>query len=353
MNTAHRQAAAPCPFPHTAPTTMMPTMAWRLHTCAAAVALWLSACGGGADGPDQMAGVSSGGTGSVGGGKPTLVVGRVSAMGLIVNDVHVDTDASTVVTDTSDQAHPTAVSLSSLLPGTNVVVDGGTTVKQSDGMHSVAKTIALHGLLLGAVQSVNTTARSLQIMDHTVALHPQTQIDPTWVNGLASIQPGDTVEVYGWQDTAQQRYVATRLAKRDAATPPRLTGTLAALDLTLGQCQVGTQQIKFAWPKDSALVNGQWVVGGLYPLPPNAQGQWQALTMDLVQPLATDRAQISVDGLINRIQANGLVDVQGWPVQLPAQGCTACTGLQLGDHVRVVGALQAGTVLATELVRQP
>jgi Domain of unknown function (DUF5666) len=334
----------------------LPTLPrWRLQALACAISALLAACGGG---DTQTAGVSSGGTGSVGGGKPTLVVGRVTAQsasgrGLVVNGVVVDTDADTVVTDPSDPRAPAAVDLDAVLPGTTVVVDGGITTPQADGMHSVAQSIQLHSLLLGTVQSVDAGARTLKVMDHTVALHAQAQIDSQWAQGLASIQAGDTVEVYGWQDVAGLRYVATRLARLpDAAAKPRVTGTLAALDVSAGQCEVGAQLISFAWPSDTTVRNGQWVVGGLYTTEP-IEGRWRALEMTPVTRLPEDRAQISVDGLINRIQADGTVDVQGWPVQVPTQGCAACSGLQVGQHVRVVGAWQGGVVRATELVRQP
>jgi Domain of unknown function (DUF5666) len=347
MTTAPRQAVSP---------GQQVRPRWRLQACACAVGALLAACGGG---DTQTAGVSSGGTGSVGGGKPTLVVGRVTAQsasgrGLVVNGVVVDSDADTVVTDPSDPKAPAALDLDAVLPGTTVVIDGGITTPQADGMHSVAKTIQLHSLLLGTVQSVDVGARTLKVMDHTVALHAQAQIDSQWPQGLASIQAGDTVEVYGWQDVAGLRYIATRLARLpDAPAKPRVTGTLAGLDVSAGQCEVGAQRITFAWPSNTEVRNGQWVVGGLYTFPPDAENRWQALEMTPVNRLPEDRAQISVDGLVNRIQADGTVDVQGWPVQVPTQGCTACSGLALGQHVRVVGAWQGGVVKATELVRQP
>jgi hypothetical protein len=348
MSTARPQAASP---------GLRPPSRWRLQACACAVSALLAACGGG---DTQTAGVSSGGTGSVGGGKPTLVVGRVTAQsasgkGLVVNDLRVDTDVQTEVTDPSDPKAPVSATLDAVLPGTTVVVDGDTTMQQADGMHSRAKRIQLQSLLLGKVQSVDIGQRTLYVLDHAVVLHAEAQIDAQWPGGLSGIQVGDTVEVYGWEDAAQLRYVATRVAKRPEADKPRVTGTLSGLNLAENAnfCEFGTQLITFAWPTNTTVSNGQWVVGGLYTLPPDAQGRWQALEMTPVARLPDDRPQISVDGLINRIQSNGTVDVQGWPVLLPAQGCTACTGLQVGQHVRVVGAWQSGVVKATVLVRQP
>ncbi len=348
MSTARPQAASP---------GLRTPSRWRLQAGACAVSALLAACGGG---DTQTAGVSSGGTGSVGGGKPTLVVGRVTAQSvsgssLMVNDVHVDTDAQTEVTDPSDPKAAVGATLNAVLPGTTVVVDGDTTVQQADGMHSRAKRIQLQSLLLGQVQSVDIGRRTLYVLDHAVSLHAAAQFDALWSGGLGDIQVGDTVEVYGWEDAAQLRYVATRLAKRADAAKPRVTGTLSGLDLAVSanRCEFGTQLISFKWPDNTTVGNGQWVVGGLYPLPPDAERRWQALEMTPVARLPEDRPQISVDGLVNRIQGNGTVDVQGWPIQLPAQGCTACAGLQVGQHVRVVGAWQGGVVKATVLVRQP
>ncbi len=314
--------------------------------------LLLPGCGGGGE-PDQVAGVSSGGTGSVGvgGGKPTALVGQVSAQGLMVNGVRVDTDASTPVTDLDGNT----LDASALQPGVTVVIDGGTTEARSDGMHSQALRVQVRGLLLGQVQSVDAAQRRFTLMDHTVVLDANASIDAQWARGLADVQIGELVEVYGWQDAANQRYVATRITHRtlDASTTFKVTGLLADLTLTPGDehCAVGTQAIAYAWPgAPLSLANGQWVRGQVYNLPTNGQGRWGALTMTTAAPWLTDKAQISLDGLITKVEQHGMkLDVQGWPVQAQPGHCTLCAGLKVGDHVRVLGNLVQGTVEASAI----
>ncbi len=328
-----------------------PTPRPTLVTLAAMLTL-LSACGGGSG--DQVAGVSSGGTGSVGvgGGKPTAVVGQVSAQGLVVNDVTIDVDTSTTVEDFD--GHP--LDASALKAGTTVVVDGDATAARTDGMHSKALRIQVRGLLLGTVQSVNLAQGSLQLMDQTVVLATGGVVDAHWPQGLRSIQVGDTVEVFGWQDLASRRYVATRLGSQPSGQSLRVTGVLDKLDLTLGQCAVGTQAIAYGWPQAApSLGNGQWVRGELYNLPPDATtGRWLAVNMSTAAPWVQDKAQISLDGLLTQVAPGGLkLDVQGWPVQAQAATCALCAGLKVGDHVRVLGSLLQGTVQASAITTLP
>jgi hypothetical protein len=318
----------------------------------AALLTLLSACGGGAG--DQVAGVSSGGTGSVGvgSGKPTAVLGQVSAQGLVVNDVTIDVNASTTIEDLDGHT----LSASALQVGTTVAVDGDTTTARSDGMHSKALRIQVRGLLLGTVQSVNLAQGSLQLMDQTVVLATGGAVDARWPQGLRSIQVGDTVEVFGWQDLAMRRYVATRLGSQPSGQSLRVTGMLAKLDLQLGQCEVGTQAISYGWPQATpTLGNGQWVRGELYNMPPDATtGRWLAVGMATVAPWVQDKAQVSLDGLLTQVGPGGLkLDVQGWPVQAQAATCAICAGLQVGDHVRVLGSLVQGTVQAIAITTLP
>jgi hypothetical protein len=321
----------------------------------------LSACGGGS-GPDQVAGVSSGGTGSVGvgGGKPTAVVGTVSsppasAQGLVVNDVKLDVDTNTSVVDADGQALSTA----DLQPGMTVTVDGDTTESRSDGMHSKALRVQVRGLLLGQVQSVDAAQRSLRLMDHTVVLDANASIDAPGAQGLSSIQAGDLVEVYGWQDVANQRYVATRIAQRTltVSTTFKVTGLMADLSLTPGDehCAVGTQAIAYSWPNaPQTLANGQWVRGDIYNRPTHPQGRWGALSMATQSPWLQDKAQISLDGLVTQASQGGLqLSVQGWPVRVQASTCPLCAILKVGDHVRVLGSLVQGSVEASAITTLP
>jgi hypothetical protein len=359
MNTTGTRAAPWRDAPVTAPATAPARTPWA--AALACVLTMLSACGGGS-GPDQVAGVSSGGTGSVGvgGAKPTAVVGTVtsapaSAQGLVVNDVKLDVDSGTTVVDADNQP----LSSTDLQPGMTVTVDGDTTQARSDGMHSKALRVQVRGLLRGLVQSVNATQRSLRLMDHTVVLDASASIDAHWAQGLSGIQAGDLVEVYGWQDVANQRYVATRLAYRTltASTTFKVTGQLADLTLTPGDehCAVGTQAIAYSWPNaPQTLANGQWVRGDIYNPRLDVQGRWGALGMTPVAPWLQDKTQISLDGLITQTSQGGLqLSVQGWPVRLQAGTCSICASLKTGDHIRVLGSLVQGTVEASAITTLP
>lgn len=322
----------------------------RRQLLASAVAALLTACGGGGE---HTAGVSSGGTGTVGGGKPATVSGRVSAQGLRVNDVAIDIDANAVITNEANQL----LTAADLKPGTTVVVDGGTVTGSGNNLRAVAQRIQVRSLIVGPVQAVNVAQRSLQVMDHTVVLSSEATLDAAWAQGLASIQPNDLIEVYGWQDTAGQRVVASRLAVVAQADAYKVTGVLADLQLEAGQCRVGTQLIAYGWPNaDSSLADGQWVQGSLYTLPKNGDGRWTAIQMDRAPDWRATQDQVSLEGLISVAGNLAQLDVQGWRVDARNATCHAsgrepgtCTALQPGQAVRVIGRIEAGTVIASAI----
>jgi len=341
-------------MPPLSPTPPPPHLG-RRQLLASAIATLLSACGGGgADGGTQTAGVSTGGTGSVGGGKPATVSGRVSAQGLRVNDVAIDLDANTVITNEANER----LTAADLKPGTTVVVDGGTVTGSGSALRTVAQRIQVRSLIVGPVQAVNVAQRSLRVMDHTVVLSSDATLDAAWAQGLASIQPNDVIEVYGWQDVAGQRVVASRMAVVTQAPAYKVTGVLADLQLNPGQCRVGTQLIAYGWPTSSttAPANGQWVQGSLYTLPKTTEGRWTAIQMDATPDWLSNQDQISLEGLITVAGDPAQLGVQGWRVDARNAACHAngralgtCAALQAGQAVRVIGRIEAGTVIASAI----
>ncbi len=336
-------------MPPLSPTPPPPHLG-RRQLLASAISALLSACGGGgADGGAPTAGVSTGGTGSVGGGKPAAVSGRVSAQGLRVNDVGIDIDSHTVITDEQGQS----LSAAALQPGTTVVVDGGTVTGGSGNLRTLARRIQVRSLIVGPVQTIGTN--TLQVMDHTVVIGSDTALDASWAQGLASLSANTVIEVYGWHDVAQQRIVATRLAAVPRIGDFKVTGTLADLDLNAGACRVSTQLIAYGWPNAASdLQDGQWVQGSLYAADKNANNnRWLAIQMDRPADWLITQDQISLEGLLTSVGtgvgASGQLGLQGWRIDARQATCTGCGTLRPGQAVRVIGRVEAGTVIASAI----
>ncbi|TBO30100.1 hypothetical protein EYS42_10350 [Aquabacterium lacunae] len=321
--------------------------------------LVLSACGGGTPSDLQTAAITSGGTGStgLGGGKPAALIGPLLKQGTqwSVNGVQVNTSSNTAVSDDEGQPLDTAV----LAEGMTVAIDGDTVSTQGDALSTQALRVRLEPVLYGPVQAMDLARRELTVMDHVVQWSDSTVLSDAWPQGLGNVQVGDLVEVHGWQDLAQTRYVATRLAPRTVGMhlgEYTVQGVLADLDLARGQCRVGTQRIAYAWPEASSdLRNGQWTRGSLYTTPPVSPGStWSAVTMRVDAPWLTDKAQISVQGLVTAVQSGGQsFTVQSWPVNASAAACSVCPQLTPGQRVRVEGTLTQGVVSASLVKLQP
>ncbi|MGQ0599539.1 DUF5666 domain-containing protein [Aquabacterium sp.] len=300
--------------------------------------LGLASCGGGAsDTQANGSGVGSGGTGSYSNGP-------VSGLGsIIVNNVRYDVSAARVHRD--DDADDSLVhDASEVKVGMVVAVSGSGIVPASNGGLPVAAayTVRYGSSLIGPVSAVGPAGTTITVLGQVVKITDKT-VQPVSVN------VHDVVEVHGLAD-AMGGYTATRIDTLDASTD---TYKIVAL-----VNRVDSQGMHLG-------LNGALTVSyGAVSLPagvtPGARvrvwfgatqvnGQWSATRIRVDQPLVTDTEEASLEGLITSLPQNGIMLVDGAPVDVSRLSSASVSNLTLGERVRAEGRLQAGVLIATEL----
>lgn len=298
--------------------------------------LGLTSCGGGAgDTQANGSGVGSGGTGSYSNGP-------VSGLGsIIVNNVRYDVAGAAVHRD--DDADDQVVhDQAEVKVGMVVAVSGSGIVPASNGGLPLASayTVRYGSSLIGPVSAVDPAGATITVLGQTVRITAKT-VQPL------SLNVNDVVEVHGLAD-AMGGYTATRIDTLDGATSTykivALVNSVDNLGMHLG-------------------LNGNLIVSyGAVPLPggvtPGARvrvwfgatqvnGQWSATRIRVDQPLVTDTEEASLEGLVTSLPQNGMMRVDGTPVDVSRLSPTP--SVTLGERVRVEGRLQAGVLVAHEL----
>lgn len=299
--------------------------------------LGLVSCGGG--GGDTQAngsGVGSGGTGS-------YTNGPVSGLGsIIVNNVRYDVNGAQVHRD--DDADDSVVhDPAEVKVGMVVEVNGSGILPSSSGSGpavATAYTVRYGSSLVGPVSAVDSSASTVTVLGQTVRISAQT-VQPV------SLGVNDVVEVYGLANGSGV-YEATRIDKLDASTDTykivALVNSVDSQALHLGlNGNVAVSYAAVGLP--GGVTPGARVRVWFDATPVN--GQWSASRIRLDQPLVTDRDEASLEGLITRLPQNGVMLVDGSPVDVSR--LSSLPSLMLGERVRVEGRLQAGVLLATEL----
>lgn len=320
---------------------------WRWLALCLSMA-WLVACGGGGDagGADQTAGVGSGGTGS-------FSSGTITEFGsIVVNGIHFD-QTKAEVKDADGLLHP----YSDLKLGMSVQLDASSITVEAGKQAAKALFITYSPDLLGPIDAVGTD--SLTVMGQTVRILKRTHLDESLSGGLSDLKAGDVIEVYGFHDAGSDTFVATRVARPD---PVKVIDHYVVRgvirDLTPTGCRIGKQKLAYIWPSKPGLRNGRVATAQLYPFSTPTGGgsvSWQAQFMTLSTPLATDRDDARVEGLVTELIAGQVAQfsVNGVAVDASRFNCTACVSLQLGDRVSVKGPLVEAVVTATEVTVLP
>jgi len=325
---------------------------WALRLSTLAMAL-LTACGGGTPAGTTptlpLAGVGSGGTGSTGGGTTSMSSGPITAFGsIVVNGVHFAQGQAAVV-DADDQPLTPA----DLQLGMVVEVDGGAVsiLQPSGKTEAPAQRIRVSRALLGPVDAIDVGGRLLTVMDQRVRISDQTRFDANLPQGLASLQAGDVVEVYGMHNAADDTFDATRIERKLNPDSYKVSGVLQDLDLVAGTCRIGQQLISYAWPDATAnatLRNGQVVQGELYPF--KTGGRWPAVAMRQSLPLNTaDREAGRISGLVTA-RTNGVTfSINGYPIDASGANCVPCANLKVGDRLQAQGRWTSGSLKASQV----
>lgn len=309
---------------------------WGLAACLAVV-LTLGSCGGGtsvASNDPNNGGVGSGGTGS-------YTNGPVGGLGsIIVNGVRYDVSAATLTGEDDSGASVSLsaadVSLGMLVEVTgSALVDHGSTALPT----ATASAVRVGRSLVGPISAINTAQSTLTVLGQLVRYDSRT-VQPV------SLSVNDVVAVSGQVD-ASGAYVATRIDLPSVVPSHYLiVGQVSAISggsLFMGAS--GNLQITYG---------AGMLPDGAYPgrrlrVWFNQSGAWVATRVVLDTALTEDGSEASLDGRVTQVlDGSGQIRVEDRAVSVGL--LSGASALVVGQRVRVQGVLQAGVLVADELL---
>lgn len=292
----------------------------------------LPACGGGTD----VAGVSSGGTGSFTSG---VIVGLGS---VIVNGIRYDDSTARVTMDgLSSSAAALQLGMVVRIQGSAVTaptVPGGLAT-------ATATSVAYGSEWKGPADTVDVAAGTFTLLGQTVRVLGTTVFSEGKFDGTLE---GRQVEVYGFVNASDGSLQASRIeVESDAPDRYRLSGIVSGLTATT--FLLGSALINHATATDKPinLANGQLVRVELQTAPQD--GAWVATEIkadDASEGLEDDH-EAEIEGAITSFASSTSFSVNGIPVD--ASRITPPSGLALGVRVEVKGDISNGVVIATEI----
>lgn len=291
----------------------------------------LPACGGGGD----VAGLSSGGTGSFTSG---AIVGLGS---VIVNGIRYD-DSAASVSFNGNASTPAALQLGMVVRIRGSAVTPATT---AGGLATATATsIACGSEWKGLVGAVDINAGTFTLLGQTVHVLATTVFTNGGFDGSLA---GQYAEVYGFLNPADGRLQASRVEVESSAPDRyRLSGVVANLNSTT--FELGTALINHATAsKPAGLQNGQLVRVELQTM--QSGGAWVATEVkveDYSDDL-DDQDEAEIEGAITLFTSPAAFSVNGIPVD--ASRLTPPSGLALGVRVEVHGRIEQGVVIASEI----
>ena len=299
---------------------------------ALASALALAGCGGGADGGSNVAGVTSGGTGS-------FATGAITGFGsIIVGAIRFDDSKAISILDVDDDNTDLR---GQLRLGMVVRVKG----KLKVGSSADAETIEVRSELLGPVDSIDAGARTLLVLGQTVVVTPTTFFEESL--SLPALRASELVEVHGFVNPATNVMTATRIERKTLASVKafKLQGHIRAL--TAATFQIGDLVISFANVVPTSLTLNNGLLVRVRMEPALSAGTRKAVKVRAVELEVQDRAEAEVEGTITAFTSTSQFSVNGLPVN--ASGVTVPPGLKRGDLVEVEGALVNGVLVARKV----
>jgi len=303
---------------------------------AALAALGVAACGGGGGGHD-VAGVGSGGTGTV---SSPVTVGSISGFGsVIIAGVRYDDSAATVG---DEDGNPR--SRADLRLGMVATIRGSADFAAGTGS---AAEIRYGSEILGPVDAVDVAGGRLTVLGATVAVKPATVFDER-LAGLAALRVGDRVEVYGFYNAAAGSYTATRIELAPLATRFKLRAPVSALDTATRRFTLAGVRIDYgAVPVQAlpALAEGI-VVRASAGIPP-VGGLWGVDALGAAPRTMPADGEFRIEGDIAAMSSPRVFVVDGMTVD--AGGASIAGTLAVGRRVEVEGRVQAGILVAREV----
>ncbi len=297
-------------------------------------ALQLTGCSGGVD----VAGLSSGGTGSFTSG-PIVGLGSI-----IVNGIRYDIDRARIIGESSS---PAALKL-----GMVVNIQGSST--QASGtpgtpLKATAGTIRYGSEWRGPLGNVDTLNGHFMLLGQTVDVLASTIFDGvTDLGSLAALSDPTLVEVYGYLDPSTGRLQATRVELKTALSDYRLSGMVTqkyAGSFTLGQATItysaGTPQ------------PASWDVDALVHVRMDRSMNALEITTPVQQVLGEfklDDDEAGIEGIVTAYSTgNTSFAVNGIEIDGSALKNMESLGLAIGVRVEVEGRIARGRILASEI----
>jgi len=299
----------------------------------------IAACGGGGT---DVAGLSSGGTGS-------FTSGTISGFGsIIVNGIRYNNDAASLLPNDDSVS-----SVQSLQLGMVVNIEGSavTPAATATGLPTAtAYRITYGSEWVGPVS--NKGATSFEILGHTVDV-----LSTTFFGGMVQqytdLTGAHFVEVYGYVDQVNGHIQASRIeVSLIQPTSYKLSGALTQINATSKTANLGLTAINWT---DSAVLpssvsNGDFVRVVFNPV---ASGNsWAALS---IKPLNSPLARLSSDhdyeaeihGSVTAYQSSASFVVNGIPVNASTAQITGT--LSSGVVVEIEGSIRSGQLVATKV----
>ena len=294
----------------------------------------LIACGGGGSSDSPAASSFSSG--------PITGFGSV-----IVNGVRFD-ESSARISDDDGVSHVKG----DLKLGMTAEIDGGQITTDDKGSHCTAKSIGFRSEIVGPVDAVDLTAKTLVVLGQPVDVTAITAFDDRLPSGLASVTVADVVEVYGTLDTTTGHYSATRIEPKANAPLFKLRGTVASLDTTAHTFQIGSELISYAGlaadKVPTGLANGLLVRVKLQTT--QVLGAWVATKLQSAVQHVEDHDKAELKGMITAFTSVTQFSVDGIVVDASkASFPEGTTGIVLGARVEVEGSASGGVIVATKV----
>jgi len=185
----------------------------------------LAACGGGGD-----AAPAGGSTAT----PQSLMIGPIGGLGsIIVNGVRFEDNSARVEDDDGASHDRSALKLGMMVEVQSSAIDDNTA-------RATAAVIRFGSEMVGRVDAIDTTNKTLTLLDQTVEVKPETVFEDAASGGFAGIAVGQILEIHALFDATSGHYIATRIEREDSATVFRLRGRLSALNTTAKTFQIGS-----------------------------------------------------------------------------------------------------------------
>jgi Domain of unknown function (DUF5666) len=301
------------------------------------IAASLTACGGG-----------GGGGGSAGGSSATsFTSGSITGFGsVIINGIRFD-DSSSSISDDDDSSR----SRDDLRLGMSAEVEGSQISTDASGSRSgSASTIRFGSEIVGPVSNVG--ASSLVVLGQTIEITSTTVFDNRLPNGLASIQPGNVVEVHGLPGASAGQYTATRIEPKNNPQFYKLRGVVSEFDSNAKTFKIGSEKISYASVSGNDLPSN---LGNDLRVRVKLQivqvgGVWIAAKVKSGVRSPGRHSEAEIHGIVTDFTSKNSFSVNGIPVNATnAAFPKGDSGIVLGARIEVKGSAVDGTIIATRV----